>query len=559
MTDNPIPRPALDSHIAILGKTGSGKSNFAKIVAEDLMQRGERVCVLDPTGTWWGMRLLADGETPSDYPMAIFGGRHADVPIGPDHGEVIARTVGTSQTPAIVDTRLMSVSDRTKFFIGFAETLISANEGIVTIIIDEAHVFMPQTGASGGGRAPAMLHAGNNLVSLGRGVGIRIVLITQRPAKLHKDSLTQVETLVAMRLLGPQDRKAVKDWIGECADPDSGANLLNSLPKLQTGEAWVWSPEIDHLKKTTCPLVTTYDSGFVREQSVRELPPIDTAALAELLEKDGYRPKEDDPKTLRKTIARLEKELEAARVPGRERYMVDEAQHILQQDIPEALRTWLAAIGKLQVVLEVRAPDDDDVPPLTAPAPAPAPAATPAPEPEPPQSQHERSGTRALSSPQQRVLDALAWLTQSAVAVPCNRVQLAFAAEYTPGTGTFNNICGQLRTLGMVQYPQPGTMALTPEGLKHAYPPTDLLTSENLHARVLGRLVGPQRKLFEVLLRWHPHPMLAEELAEQSGYTPGTGTFNNIRGRLRTMGVISYPERGYVALRDIMFVQEQKR
>ena len=51
---HPVPADALDKHIAILGKTESGKSNLAKTLAEDLLACGTRVRVIDPTGTWWG-------------------------------------------------------------------------------------------------------------------------------------------------------------------------------------------------------------------------------------------------------------------------------------------------------------------------------------------------------------------------------------------------------------------------------------------------------------------------------------------------------------------------
>jgi hypothetical protein len=40
-----------------------------------------------------------------------------------------------------------------------------------------------------------MLHSTNKLVSSGLGVGLRMVLLTRRPQKLHNDSLTQVGTL----------------------------------------------------------------------------------------------------------------------------------------------------------------------------------------------------------------------------------------------------------------------------------------------------------------------------------------------------------------------------
>jgi hypothetical protein len=88
----------------------------------------------------------------------------------------------------------------------FRRRLLRTNQGPA----HAGHRRGPPLRAAGPGeptrRSGAMLHAANNLVSLGRGIGLRIVLISQRPAKLHKDSLTQVETLVAMRLIAPQDR-----------------------------------------------------------------------------------------------------------------------------------------------------------------------------------------------------------------------------------------------------------------------------------------------------------------------------------------------------------------
>lgn len=47
MTNHGIPESALDKHIAILGKTGSGKSSLAKLLAEDLLVRKSRVNVID--------------------------------------------------------------------------------------------------------------------------------------------------------------------------------------------------------------------------------------------------------------------------------------------------------------------------------------------------------------------------------------------------------------------------------------------------------------------------------------------------------------------------------
>ena len=124
MSAMPIPDAALAHHIAILGKTGSGKSNAAKVVTEILLARRERVCAVDPTGTWFGLRLDRSGKKPSPWPIVIFGGEHADLPIAGEHGAAIAETISTSSTSAIIDTRQMTVAARTKFFTDFAETLI---------------------------------------------------------------------------------------------------------------------------------------------------------------------------------------------------------------------------------------------------------------------------------------------------------------------------------------------------------------------------------------------------------------------------------------------------
>jgi hypothetical protein len=309
---HPIPQAALAHHIAFLGKTGSGKSNGAKTLAEEALDAGERLCVVDPTGAWWGLRLNANGK-PSAYPVVILGGLRGDVAITAHNGAAVAEVVATSATPAVIDTRLMTVGQRTQFFTDFAETLLRKNRGPLRLIIDEAHVFAPQ-GRVSDPNSGKMLHAANNLVSLGRSIGLRIVLISQRPAKLHKDSLTQVETLVAMRLIAPQDRGAVEDWIGEWADKAQGKEIIASLPSLPTGDAWVWSPEAGFLERVHFPLATTYDSGKAPEggEDGPELKPLDVAAVNALLDKAADDLKANDPKALKAEVARLTRDLAAA-------------------------------------------------------------------------------------------------------------------------------------------------------------------------------------------------------------------------------------------------------
>ena len=150
------PDKILDKHLGILGINGSGKTYTAKGLAERLLDSGRRICVIDPTGVWYGLKSSSSGKS-AGYPVVIFGGPHADIQIGGLHGEAIAEAIGTSTTPAIIDTTLMKGSERTKFFADFAETLRIKNTGPLNLFIDEAHLFMPQGRVSDPQSAPCFM------------------------------------------------------------------------------------------------------------------------------------------------------------------------------------------------------------------------------------------------------------------------------------------------------------------------------------------------------------------------------------------------------------------
>ena len=559
----PIPDAALEKHIGILGTTGSGKSNVAKLVAGELMDRGERVCVLDPTGTWWGMRLNADGSQ-SPYPMVIFGGERGDIPNIAPYGQQIAQTVGTSSTPCIIDMRGLTKADQTRFFTGFAETLLRVNQGVLTLIIDEAHLFAPQGGARVGGGAPAMLHAANNLVALGRGVGLRIVLVSQRAAKLHKDSLTQVQTLIAMRVMAPQDRRAVNDWIGEWADAKDAPDLMPSLPSMKTGEAWVWSPEIGHLECAEFPLVPTFDTGKVTEARAMVLPKIDLDAVSAHMQEVSEEMVSNDPRRMRERIRELERELAKRPDPGPEMRQEMAALREDNKFLRDRVQAWREILGDLagdaqQLADRLTAAAGEELPM--------EPVKRPVVDNEPPPVRHKPRSHQSvahnssnggsppnatLTGPQQRVVNAIAWFEGMHLPNP-NRVQVAFMAGYKPNGGAFNNVLGSLRSAGHIEYLSEKRMKLTGPGHELAEYPKRPGTATELHNAVMEKLTGPQRRVLEPLIYQYPGALGYEELAGASGYTASGGAFNNVRGTLRSLGLIDYPERGMARAEDVLF------
>ncbi|MBL0928678.1 MAG: DUF87 domain-containing protein [Alphaproteobacteria bacterium] len=314
---HPITDAMLPDHIAVLAKTGAGKSYATQGIVERLLDRNARTCVIDPTGRYWGLRSDANGKK-AGFPIVVFGGKHADVPLQATHGAAIAEIVATTNTPAILDTRLMTVADRSRMFSDFAETLLAKNEGPLHLVIDEAHLFAPK-GKVLNFEAGRLIAATNNLVSLGRGSGLRVIMISQRASKLHNDCLTQAETLVVLRMTHPADRQAVSDWIKDCGDPAHEREIISSLKRLPTGTGYVWSPGLDVLEKVTFPRIRTYDSGAPPSKSDRiepTLATIDLPAILARLGKVAEDVKANDPKELRLKVAELERKLAAATKQG---------------------------------------------------------------------------------------------------------------------------------------------------------------------------------------------------------------------------------------------------
>jgi hypothetical protein len=70
------------------------------------------------------------------------------------------------------------------------------------------------------------------IVGRGRVRGFIPWLITQQPAVVHKDVLSQADILIAMKLTASQDRDAIGAWIEGQADRQEGKRILGDLPRL---------------------------------------------------------------------------------------------------------------------------------------------------------------------------------------------------------------------------------------------------------------------------------------------------------------------------------------
>jgi hypothetical protein len=313
MSKLPVPEKILDQHVIVLGKTGSGKSSKMRVLAEHLLDHDEAPIIIDPKGDWWGLKSSADGKH-DGYPLVIFGGNHADVPLNPRAGGELAELLATGKRPSLIDLRGWMPGERTRFFIDFAAAFFRHTRDKRWLIIDEVHNFAPK-GKIMDPDAGKMLHWANRLASEGRGLGLNIVAASQRPQKVHNDFLTSCETLIAARVIHKADRDAIKDWVDGCADPAAGKLLLSELASMKRTDAWVWSPEIEFgPERVTFPLFKTYDSFKPQPAGAEKLKgwaEVDLDEVKSKLAAVVVEAQKNDPAALRKQIAELERQLKA--------------------------------------------------------------------------------------------------------------------------------------------------------------------------------------------------------------------------------------------------------
>lgn len=307
-----LPAGVLEQHVIALGKTGSGKSSKLRVLVEGLLEANEPVCILDVKGDWWGLKSSADGKR-AGFPLVIFGGKHADVPLSAAGGKEIAELVFTGNRPCIIDMRALGQGERARFFIDLASTAYKVTKGKRWLVMSEVHNFCPK-GKIFSPQAGEMLHWANKLASEGRGLGINLLADSQRGQKVHNDFLTSMETLIACKVIHKSDRDAIKDWIDGCADIKLGKQVLDSLAQLKKPEGWVWCPEIDFGPELLqFPLFKTFDS-FKPQQAdapaqLKGWADVDLSEVTEKLAAVVEETKANDPKELKRQIAELKRQI----------------------------------------------------------------------------------------------------------------------------------------------------------------------------------------------------------------------------------------------------------
>lgn len=574
----PIPRDALDDRLAIVGTAGSGKTYAALGACEHLLARHSRLIFVDPLGVAWGLRLCEDGKTASPFQPVIFGGAHGDLPINEHAGALIGETVATMRESCIIDlSQLGTKAVERRFMLAFLTALYRCtNKEPVHLIIDEADMFAPQNVRDKDGEAFKLLGMMETVVRRGRVRGFIPWLISQRPAVINKDVLSQADGLVAMKLTSFQDREHLGDWVEGQADKGEWKTMHAELATLQRGQGLLWIPGRAILSRVEFPPKATYDSSRTPKRGEKrraaELKPIDLGALKERLATVETEAKASDPRALKAEIARLkaeaakgqktipvvpdrayERTVEGARKEGfGEGYLqgwTDGHKAGFVVGVSLTNREMQKRLGGF-VDVEYVAGIPPKVPQGTIRyqpvMPAPAARASTNSAPRAPRSNGQDEG-RPLGA-ERRPLAALA----SVYPAGMTEAQWAVAAGLKRSGGTWGTYVSRLRTAGCIEH-RDGLYFASEQGIADlggdipSMPPPGPALIDFWVSKISG--IGP---MLRVLASVYPNRMSREQLAQELNMAASGGTFGTYISRLRSPGLIDVDRDGISASSSLM-------
>lgn len=568
-----LPVDVVTETIAILARKRAGKSYTARKIVEGLLRAHQQVVVVDPKGDWFGLRSSADGASPG-FPILIAGGEHADVPIEATSGETLATFVIEQRLSLLLDLSSFRKHQVATFMAGFMETLYrlrgrEKNRTPMMLVIDEADAIAPQRPGENEAR---MLGATEDIVRRGGQRGIGCMLVSQRAAVLNKNVLTQAQILIALRTMSPQDLTALDDWVKVHGTPEQRVELFASLPSLPIGDAWVWSPGWPTLEgifeRVSVGAIETFDSGATPKVGQKVAPPktvaeVDLTALTASLASTIAKAKADDPRELRKQISELQQELRAKDAHPIMVSSPPEVREIIPSDFVQALRAFRAQMTEVREELDLivekailtensqKSPISPEMWPKTAekrrngPNLAEEAVRTPVFREKQPE-----NGENGLSGPQQKIINVLGRLEALGL-LSASRAAVAGLSGYSL-SGNFQNLLGKLRSQGLIEYPAGNMLGLTRAGRDAAEYIEGIDTVEDLHNAWFDRLGPPRTRILRVLIGFYPDGVARNLLAEHSGYSL-SGNFQNLIGSLHTLGLVVYPERGFVAASEVLF------
>ena len=207
--------------VAILGIRGSGKSNTAGVIFEELLRNNYPLSIIDIDGEYFGLK--------EKYEVLVVGrGEGVEIEVDETCAEEIAQISMEKNVPVVVDLSGFLSDERTAFlqeYLGALWNLAGKLRHPYIIGIEEAHAFIPQ------GVKTELKELIARVALRGRKRGLGAIVISQRSAKVDKDVLSQAGMLFLHRVVHEVDMRVYSELL-----PWRKAETKEIITALSTGE-----------------------------------------------------------------------------------------------------------------------------------------------------------------------------------------------------------------------------------------------------------------------------------------------------------------------------------
>ncbi len=525
------------------GNSGSGKSYAIRRLCEITNGKVQQI-LIDMEGEFATLREKFD---------YLVIGKNGDRSTDVNTADVLARRLLELRASTIIDLSDLRLHERIKYVHLFLESLMDAPRELwhpLLVIIDEAHVFSPEAGEAESSESVIAL------ATQGRKRGFAAILATQRISQLSKVALAQMNNVLIGHTWLDNDKKRCGEVLGFTSKEQT-----NSLRDLKPGQFYAFGPafsagvelvQVDRVVTRhpepgeQMPKVPPITEGMRKE--LAKLEDIQEVKQRELKEREDFV----------KEIRRLQGELRAAKSsqgkinPEQLKDIKDRAyalgQKAMEQQVSSQLKQsqslikryqqGFAGIGKIasdvagMSVPEFKAPEIASPVrrPVVLPSPVPVKATTAV------QTDIE------LGRCERAILKFLAMRPDK----DFTKQQVGAMTNYSPTSGGFSNAVSKLNTSGLINYGN-NRLSLSQQrlddviaflGNEYSEPSKDALESW------LGKLELAPRKIYELLLRNPDQTFSKQEIAEQTGYSAGSGGFSNAISNLNALGLIEKTGEG---------------
>lgn len=586
--------PALEAQtqtFVVYGNKGMGKTNFGTVFAEELFRNHLRFSWIDPVGVAWGLKHSVDGKG-EGLEVLVLGGVHGDLAIEPTGGEVIADFVVDENVSVVIDIsrhatgRMWTRSEKVKFVRDYMQRLY-ARQGErrrpIMQIIDECGRFAPEISGSIKGQEHILESraAIEEVCELGRNIGIGVLLITQRSARMAKSVSELAEMMVGFRTTGPNSIASIVKWFGEHIPRPRHNELVERLRKLPKGTPLIVSPGwLDLEGEYAIRARETFDSsdtpiaGQEREPTGEGAKVVDLNAYRERIAATVEKAEADDPKALHREIERLKHQLEQKPPPVVEAadpieievpievpiLQVDEAEILrgsvetlvkVVQKIESTSKTIEAAVSAASADFSARLERRESDRAKAAKGDISRNAITqkvtrrPAPE----QTDVSIEAPK-LKKGERHMLAVLA----DRFPLKSTKPQIAQLAGYTRKSSTTGVYLAKLKRLALLEEIEKGQFVITSDGFaaigrSH---PDQAVTVEEIRNMWRGALKAGERRFFDLLVEAYPAGLTRDELAASAGHSLASSSIGVYLGVLKRNDLATQEGDRYYASADLV-------